>query len=221
MSLARRNKYAIPFEEVQYQFYNPLPDTTRYICDRRIAVDGNTNVTVSAKECPFQNHHIPSNMFKVPPVELSTTTMTNTKMHELMKDQTPIELRFALSGDVRLFPPLPLFDGCDVPCRSDDLYGVITSRYVANTPDQRLWTIIFSMEGPQYYNDLYINRMQYRENYFWSTTSYQSEVPLPYYSRAEYNLHHNQFVPYDSGIKGALFMANNCNSMNKREEIVP
>lgn len=215
-----KKKYAIPAEEVQYQFYNPLPDATRYICDRRIAVPPNTNISVSAKECPSHNLHIRSNMFQVSPVEISTATITKTQMQKLMKHQIPIELRFSLPGDVRLFPPLPLFDGCDVPCRSDDLNGVVTNRYVANAPDQRLWTIIFSMEGPKYYNNLNINPMQYRENYFWSTTSYQSEVPLPYYSRAEYKIHHNQFVPYDSGIKGAMFMASNCNSMNNREKIV-
>ena len=201
------------YQNVQYQFYNPLPTTTRYICRRRIAVPGNTTVTVSAQDCS-PHHHIRSNMFQVPPIELSTT---NAQIHILAKHQIPIELRFSIGG---YKPPLSLFDGCDIPCKSDGLGGLVVDRYVVSTPDLNPWTLTFSMEGPEYYHNLQIDPMQYRNNHFWSTTSFRSEIPLPYYSRAEYKIYHNDYVPYDRGIKGAMFMANNCNSMNTREKIV-
>ena len=147
-------------------------------------------------------------------IELSTT---NAQIHILAKHQIPIELRFSIGG---YKPPLSLFDGCDIPCKSDGLGGLVVDRYVVSTPDLNPWTLTFSMEGPEYYHNLQIDPMQYRNNHFWSTTSFRSEIPLPYYSRAEYKIYHNDYVPYDRGIKGAMFMANNCNSMNQREKIV-
>ena len=207
---------------VQYQFYNPLPHTTRYICHRRIPIKGNATVMVTSQECPELHDHpnIRSHVFQVSPIELSTGTST-VPMETLTKDQIPIALRFMMPSDPRHSVPLDLFRDCDVPCRSDVPNGVVTTRYVMHTPsDPTPWMITFSMEGPQYYNSLFIDPSQYRNNHFWSTTSYDSEIPLPYYSRAEYNIFHNNYVSYDRGIKGALFMANNCNSLNDREQIV-
>jgi hypothetical protein len=75
------------------------------------------------------------------------------------------------------------------------------------------------MEGPQYYAQLNIRKDAWKQLQFYSTTSYQSEVPLPYYSAAEYSIR-GQAVEYDKAIKGASFLARNCASRNKRETIV-
>lgn len=104
---------------------------------------------------------------------------------------------------------------CDIPCRNRGTPGITCQRFVDGTD----WVLEFSMEGPQYYPALEIRPLAYRDNQFYSTTSYQSEVPLPYYSWAEYNIH----VPglnYDDAIKAAVFLARNCNSRNHREDVI-
>jgi hypothetical protein len=54
---------------------------------------------------------------------------------------------------------------------------------------------------------------------FYSTTSFESEVPLPYFSFAEYSIQ-SDAVPFHEGIKGATFIARNCGSKNNREGVV-
>lgn len=59
----------------------------------------------------------------------------------------------------------------------------------------------------------------YQNDQYYATTSFKSEVPMPYFSWAEYNIN-NPAVDFDTTIKGALFLANNCNSINDRESLV-
>lgn len=54
---------------------------------------------------------------------------------------------------------------------------------------------------------------------FYATTSFKSEVPLPYFSWAEYSIQ-KPAVDFDSSIKGASFIASNCASRNGREGVV-
>jgi hypothetical protein len=75
------------------------------------------------------------------------------------------------------------------------------------------------MEGPKYYSQLQIPPTAYQKNRFYSTTSYQSEVPLPYYSWAEYKIQQPAVV-YDNAIKAGSFLARNCHSNNNREAVV-
>jgi hypothetical protein len=81
------------------------------------------------------------------------------------------------------------------------------------------WSFTFSMEGPKYYASLQIDPNAYKTNRFYSTTSYESDVPLPYYSRAEYDIQ-APGLKYDGAIRGAVFLARNCASQNDRESII-
>ena len=54
---------------------------------------------------------------------------------------------------------------------------------------------------------------------FYATTSFQSEIPLLYFSFDRFNIQ-NAPVPFSNGIKGASFLARNCNSLNKRLRVV-
>ena len=128
------------------------------------------------------------------------------------QEMNPIELRFRDRQD-------KLYDfPCDVPCQSDQGGGVLAQRRVAGTP----FSIQHSMEGPHYYNMLKFNPLAHRYNRFYSTTSFQSEIPLPYFSFEEYGdtLQAGPAVDYETAIKGAVFMARNCNSRNNREGLV-
>ena len=107
------------------------------------------------------------------------------------------------------------FKECDIPCRESGSPSIVDQRSIDKTD----WLIEFSMEGPQYYDNLRLQKDAYKSNRFYSTTSFQSEVPLPYFSWAEYAIQ-SPPLRYDDAIKGAVFLARNCNSRNGREKIV-
>ena len=76
------------------------------------------------------------------------------------------------------------------------------------------------MEGPAYYSKTKINpQAYYQRDVFYATTSFQSEIPVPYFSWAEYSIP-TPSVSFEKAIKGASFLANNCNSQSNRERIV-
>ena len=105
---------------------------------------------------------------------------------------------------------------CSVPCKIHHPRNIpIQSVRVRNTD----WTFTHSMEGERIYSWLGVEATAYRENNFYATTSFKSDIPLPYYSKAEYNIQ-APAVDFDKAIKGASFVANNCESRSSREEIV-
>eukprot|EP00522_Entomoneis_paludosa_P016075 CAMPEP_0172463548 /NCGR_PEP_ID=MMETSP1065-20121228/47586_1 /TAXON_ID=265537 /ORGANISM="Amphiprora paludosa, Strain CCMP125" /LENGTH=120 /DNA_ID=CAMNT_0013219531 /DNA_START=9 /DNA_END=368 /DNA_ORIENTATION=- len=77
-----------------------------------------------------------------------------------------------------------------------------------------------AMEGPEYYPTLHIDPDGWKEDKFWSTTSFRSEIPLPYYSQSEYDIRNKPVVPFESAIRGGVFMARNCHSKNSRERVM-
>lgn len=104
---------------------------------------------------------------------------------------------------------------CPVPCRKFGDFSILSVVSIKDTN----WEILSTMEGERYYRQAKVGRKSYLNNQFYATTSFQSEIPLPYFSWAEYNIQHAA-VDFDKSIKGASFMANNCDSNNKREELV-
>lgn len=115
---------------------------------------------------------------------------------------------FGSSNEIRR-PP-----NCDVPCTWKGApYG---SFKISGTK----WEFTQSAEGPQYYEELGIDPKAHLRDRFYSTTSFRSEIPLPYFSFSEYNIKAPDYVPFDKGIKGASFIANNCDSKNNREAMV-
>ena len=77
--------------------------------------------------------------------------------------------------------------------------------------------MIFSMEGEKYYPQIKLTNMHYYAAM--STTSFKSQVPVPYFSWAEYNIQ-RKHVPLRSTIQKPVFVANNCASRNNREKLV-
>ena len=109
------------------------------------------------------------------------------------------------------------FKECDVPCQKCGNYALITSRTIEGTP----FNFIFSMEGESYYPKLKVDPFGWTKHQYTATTDFSSDIPLPYFSFAEYDIQNgNEPVDFDKGIKGALFLARNCNSHNDREGLV-
>jgi hypothetical protein len=106
---------------------------------------------------------------------------------------------------------------CKIPCRVGGDFDLVSQVTISNTPFQ----FIASMEGEAYYSNVKIKPTAYQDHLYYATTSFRSEVPLPYYSEAEYpRLQSAPAVDYNSAIKGASFLANNCDSFSNREELV-
>ncbi len=104
---------------------------------------------------------------------------------------------------------------CPIPCRAAGDYALLSIIAVKDTR----WEILSTMEGEKYYGQAHVNAKAYQHDQFYAVTSFQSDVPLPYFSWAEYNIQHPA-VDFNKVIKGASFLAKNCDSDSKREELV-
>ncbi len=145
---------------------------------------------------------------------ISTRLFPTVPSLENAKDLPPTVL--LTSPQMQRTRGLQVFRDCDIPCHFDNPISINTERFVQGTP----WSFMCSMEGPHYYHNLRYDKQAHLQNHFYATTSYASEVPLPYYSWAEYNIQKNPAVAYGVGIKGASFLARNCGSRNDREGLV-
>ena len=116
-----------------------------------------------------------------------------------------------------MHPGAVKFDRCDVPCwfypKNVPLVG---SKTVYDEHGQST-TFMHTMEGAKHYPAS--KKPKEGKHDALSTTSFKSEVPLPYFSWAEYSIQKSQ-VEFDQAIKGAVFIARNCGSLNDREGLV-
>lgn len=187
----------------QFIYYNSLP-FDRIVCGETISPD---SYIIMPNKC-----HTPARLF----AEIPHRTGKQNQKQNQMK---PVHLSFtppSTSTTNRRARPFP----CDVPCHSIEGGGVVKTRYVTPIDNSEPWKISFSMEGPVYYRQLAIREGAYKKHLYYSTTSYESEIPLPYFSWEEYDIQSPQPVDFDTAIKGASFMAKNCASKNKREHLV-
>jgi Glycosyltransferase family 10 (fucosyltransferase) C-term len=178
--------------ERSFVWYNPSSQLTRYLCGD-IPLAPQTQMRSTAVNCSSTVSILPSLLWPE-------------------HDAEPVRLRFSRSTSGTDFD-------CDVPCWSA---GEVTSQRTIDTPlrGEAPWTVTFSMEGPEYYDHLRVLPDAWRQQHFYATTSYDSEVPLPYYSKADFDIWHQKYVSYDTGMKAAVFLAHNCDSRNQREKIV-
>lgn len=190
----------------------------RFWCGKRIFGGGGT---LEMKEFPDQcrgeknQASLPYVYSKRPPTIPREGVFTGDDKVE------PVELFWNVDGDNddhdrsrTVDPPTKHFP-CSVPCKLNDNYNVVNMINVRNTN----WTITQTMEGEQIYPEAQVRPSAYRQSQFYATTSFKSEIPVPYYSRNEYNIQHAA-VDFQKAIKGASFLANNCDSMIKRERVV-
>ena len=170
---------------------------------------------------PFQDLRVPPHSYQkidlksITSVPDSPIFLTSSLFPAIPSHARASELEPTVIGTKLGTHPYP-FEDCDVPCVEEGkIRGIMGTRLVKQTD----WTITFSMEGEAYYPKLHIDPEGFRLNHFYSTTHFQSDIPLPYFSWAEYSIQ-QEAVPFDKGIKAAVFMARNCNSHNNREKIV-
>lgn len=106
------------------------------------------------------------------------------------------------------------FKECDIPCFYDRSIPLVGRKTVFDEKG-RSSTFMHTMEGPKHYP-----RSRTKGNYDGlSTVSMKSDVPLPYFSWAEYNIK-TPAIDFNSSIKGGVFIARNCRSLNDREGLI-
>ena len=108
------------------------------------------------------------------------------------------------------------FEDCDIPCHEVSERTFINIRLIEGTD----WAITMSMEGAKIYDRPEMDRYAWRRHKSYSTTSFQSEIPLPYSSSEEYKIWDAAPVDYDTAIFGVVFVARNCVRSNDRERLV-
>jgi hypothetical protein len=106
------------------------------------------------------------------------------------------------------------FEDCDVECYYDRSMPLV-GRKVVFDKYGRSSTFMHTMEGPKHYPRT-VTKGPYDGL---STVSMDSDIPLPYFSWAEYNIK-TPAINYDDAIKGGVFIARNCRSLNNREGLI-
>ena len=190
---------------VTQKWFNPS-HMTRHVCGEPIEPNG--TLVVSRRQ---QNEDCWRNNGLGAPIQIFANTPTISG-----EGMPPIVVRFRDNYKRNKLEDVD----CSVPCKVWPP-GSRTIKNPADIDGTPFKFAIYSMEGPGYYPVLKVDPLAYQNDRYYATTSFHSDIPLPYYSEELYDIQHG-FPPvnYDEAIKGASFLANNCNSLNHREKIV-
>jgi hypothetical protein len=174
-------------------------DRERYFCGTAIAPNSTETIEVGGPDCPWENAF--SHVFPREP-SIHGTGVPSIMIHFLDKrnKNSPHDVE------------------CDVPCAVWPT-GNPTVRDPAKIDDTPFQFNAYSMEGSGIYKTLALDPKAHQRYRYFATTSFQSEVPLSYYSESMYNIQ-KPSVNFDSSIKGASFLARNCNSVSGREGLL-
>lgn len=107
---------------------------------------------------------------------------------------------------------------CDIPCAVWPS-GNPTTKNPATIDGTPFRFVAYSMEGSGIYKPLEVKPLDHHHHHYFATTSFKSDVPLSYYSDRMWNIQ-SPPVEYEASIKGASFLARNCNSFSNRESLV-
>lgn len=135
-------------------------------------------------------------------------------------------------------PPYTTRVPCNVLCTAGKIKGGLV--WTVELPDIKA-RIVLSMEGSQYYPQLLLRPRQqrYALRQFQGTTDLSSDIPMPYYEWPwtqyldapplhafanvnvwSYNTIQTPPLPFHETLPRALFLARNCRSRNRREDVV-
>ena len=181
----------------EFIVHNPL-DHERFICDGTVVVPARGVAHVSNNDCKDMTK---SRLFS------ATPTLENAKL------MPPIAMVSTDTDEPLAQKEFP----CNVPCRDvPQNRGTSVEEFsILDTP----WVLRRSMESAAYYPELEIDVTAHRKDLFYATTSFDSEIPVPYFSWDEYSIA-TPPVEFNKVIKGASFIASNCDSRSNREEVV-
>ena len=130
------------------------------------------------------------------------------------EERSPIIVRFQ---DRKQKNHLKNVSSCDIPCKVWPT-GTPSTRDPATIDGTPFQFAAYSMEGSGIYHSLEIKPTNYLNYKYYATTSFKSEVPLSYYDGNMYDIQHPP-VDFAQAIKGASFIARNCDSFSGRENL--
>jgi len=205
------NQKAKAEKDPRILLYNPLQED-RFWCGERIPGDDILLIKNISDECSSK-----TNIFSLPYVYSNgPPAVLNEGIHANNGSSIPVELveeatYFGANRAKLDFKVVP----CSVPCKRHEDRDYLKTIKVANTN----WTLRTTIEGERYYPAFKVRPVHYRQSIFYATTSFKSEIPMPYFSLHSFS-DIQPAVDFDKAIKGASFIANNCNSHNRREDVV-
>jgi hypothetical protein len=152
--------------------------------------------------------------------ELQTRLVPNQTVPSIHTVSMMPPIQITVEGDPNFLGDLndiPVKDfPCDIACETRIPPNLLMADYsIAQTP----WIVRYSMESAKNYESLAVDPDSHRQNLFFATTSFRSEIPLPYFSWAEYDIQTTS-IQYDQVISGASFLASHCESKSGREAVV-
>lgn len=96
---------------------------------------------------------------------------------------------------------------CDIPCQfQKDMTGA--DRFIAGTE----WKLVWTDADPYFNEKAKIERLAYRNDQYYVTTSLSSSVPISFYSFDKYNLRNRPALEWDKAANKATYLLDdNCN----------
>jgi hypothetical protein len=97
---------------------------------------------------------------------------------------------------------------CDVPCQfekglpSEPSETSAVDLYVAGTE----WKVRQTQQDPYYVSEAKVERTAYRKDEYYSTTSWQSSIPLSFYNFEEYSLRNRPAIDFDAARPKATYL---------------
>lgn len=139
-----------------------------------------------------------------PLVPLPNAHLTEKPLRSVEGEAVPI---FVGSGERRV--------KCDVPCYwPRRTHGVVRRLHIRPIDV----SLTMSMEGEAYYRELELTNRD--AHHAVASTRFDSDIPMPYFSWAEYAIQSPE-APFDRDTRpGASFVASNCASLSGRERMV-
>jgi hypothetical protein len=106
----------------------------------------------------------------------------------------------------------PDFVPCDIPCQAEaNMQG--NQRYIIGTD----WKITQTWDDPFSNPEARVERTAFRNEEYYSTTSFKSSVPLSFYSFDKYDLRRTKAVDYDTAENKASYLIDkDCHSTGSR-----
>jgi Glycosyltransferase family 10 (fucosyltransferase) C-term len=170
---------------------------TRYVCGKPVPPNG--NLVVDTLECP-QDVQFGRVFLKEPSLS--------------GEDKETMVVRFRDDKKKHRLHNVT----CDIPCAVWPA-GNPTTMNPATVDGTPFRFVAYSMEGSGIYKSLEVKPLDHYQHHYYATTSFRSDVPLSYYSEEMWNIG-SPSVDYETSIKGASFLARNCNSVSNRENLV-
>ena len=181
-------------------------EKTRYFCGIRIL----PHQTIPINDTRIENCHPRDRITRLWPANY-------TLRYNILDGLDPVVFHWMGQESGRV----QTFKDCDVPCTYTGRYAGLLNRMTFK--DMPIAFDEWSMESEKFYPNLELRPDLHKRRHYLATTSFKSDIPLPYYSEAEYDIQ-REYPPvqFDDPkvIKGASFIARNCGSKSNRENIV-